>query len=507
MQLIKKIISWFISLFKKLFKKKTKKSIKSSQIKKKGISSKKEIAITTINNDTMPSYMYISKNEKDLLIKKIKDIKNDIEKMSVDYLNQEILEFNSILDECITKDNNELKERVLSFKKQLSKGIDKSTNKEFDLLKNYLPIHKKESISSKYYKICNDSEIINDDIKKVDIIINTIEKKNVSIVERNSLVETIDNLKNSDNKDITKNLDNYNKDMLYIMQNLNKNIIDKVKINYKKVNYITLTTELVDEVDTRLKKIEDNYSSHRYNKYYYEREIEKIKKHILELKELKNKPYVYNEILKLRKELYTKSKDKYDILYNNEVFLNINKKCDDLISKVNAKVVDIKKTNAKADKPKKKSDYLENILLRYQDMTMARAIIMDMESINFQNDKEMILYIKNMYNGFTTNLNIPFNFERNKEKTELVILFNSLNKVNCYLKNEKYISIEHINFRMNDLLDAVNVKKEELSNTMLAKYNIDIKDSVVDDKINKLLLNEKTDIGKKLVKQNKEKLS
>ena len=47
---------------------------------------------------------------------------------------------------------------------------------------------------------------------------------------------------------------------------------------------------------------------------------------------------------------------------------------------------------------------------------------------------------------------------------------------------EQYIPIEHINFRMNDLLDAVVVKKEELGKTMMSKYNIDITNQLVDDK-------------------------
>ena len=181
--------------------------------------------------------------------------------------------------------------------------------------------------------------------------------------------------------------------------------------------------------------------------------------------------------------------------------MNINEKFDELVSKVNAKVVDIKKEETKKDNINKKNEYLKNILLRFQDMELARDIILEKEKIDFKNDKEMILYIKNMYNEFNVDIDIPFNFNRNRDKTELVVLFNRLNRVNCYLKKEKYISIEHINFRMNDLVEAVNIKNEELNNTMLNKYNIDITDQQVNDKIKGLL----PDKNKVLVKQNNNK--
>ena len=82
-------------------------------------------------------------------------------------------------------------------------------------------------------------------------------------------------------------------------------------------------------------------------------------------------------------------------------------------------------------------------------------------------------------------------------------MFNSLNKVNCHLKKEQYIPIEHINFRMNDLLDAVVVKKEELGKTMMSKYNIDITNQLVDDKMSILLENSAINKPKLLTKKSK----
>ena len=503
MKLVKKIIGWLISLFHMIFKKNKNKTLNSSQKNNKIVKNKSNVKVVTIIDETMPGYMYLSNNEKDLLLNRVKNVKKIMNKKSDEYLNQEILELSKLLDNCVKNDDKDLLERVSSFKNNLSKGIDKNTNKEFELLLNYIPSDKKEEITLKYYATYDDCNLINNSAITVDNLIDEIGKKDITILEKYNIIDAIENFENSKSKNILEDIDNYNKDVFYIIKNANKNIVDKVKLNYKKVNYVTMTTELLDDINIKLKEIEENYSNHRYNKFYYEREIEKIKKQILELKDLKNKPIVYNEILKLRKELYTKSKDKYDILYNNEFFLNINKRCDDLINKVNAKVVDIKKEKTKDKSHLSSDDYLENILLRYQDMALARQIILDTGKISFSNDKEMILYIKRMYDDFVLDdMDVSFNFERNKEKTALVKLFNSLNKVNCYLSDDKYILIEHINFKLDDLIDAVKVKKEKLNATMIEKYNIDISNDLVEEKISKLALNEKQCNEKKFIKKN-----
>ena len=40
------------------------------------------------------------------------------------------------------------------------------------------------------------------------------------------------------------------------------------------------------------------------------------------------------------------------------------------------------------------------------------------------------------------------------------------------LEKEEYISIEHINFRMRDLLEATSIKKNELEKALETKYHI-----------------------------------
>ena len=198
---------------------------------------------------------------------------------------------------------------------------------------------------------------------------------------------------------------------------------------------------------------------------------------------------------KYGKELYTKSKDKYDLLYNNEVFTNINEECDSLLNKLNAKVIDIKKEEPKVEDNKKKLN-LENILKRFQDMELARQLIL-LSQINnreeYVQDKER--FIKLLIQEEEKNLNENFNFSRNKKKTELVIMFNDLNMAISDIKKEEYTSIDHINFRMEDLEEAVKVRKNEL-NTILKTKN-----TAVDEKKENIVQNNRQYVKKKDLNQ------
>ena len=49
-------------------------------------------------------------------------------------------------------------------------------------------------------------------------------------------------------------------------------------------------------------------------------------------------------------------------------------------------------------------------------------------------------------------------------------------------RKEEFLSIDHINFQMSDLVDAVMVKKSEV-NSILDKYGIEKNDDMIDEKI------------------------
>jgi hypothetical protein len=147
--------------------------------------------------------------------------------------------------------------------------------------------------------------------------------------------------------------------------------------------------------------------------------------------------------------------------------MNFDKECDLLLDKINAKVVDIKKEETKEEKKEidiKKQKQLENILLRFKDMELARKYIAFIQEEDLELlDKDENEFIETMYKRFNNELLLDFNFKRNRQKTELVVLFNELNMIINKKTNEPYINLDHINFRMEDLVEAVEVKKDNLA--------------------------------------------
>ena len=95
--------------------------------------------------------------------------------------------------------------------------------------------------------------------------------------------------------------------------------------------------------------------------------------------------------------------------------------------------------------------------------------------------KNIELYINQVYLEFLNGVDDVFNYQRNKAKTELVKLYNDLNIIFYKNQEEKCVSIDHINFRMNDLIDAVIVKKREVGD----KFNLNQQpnNKLVDEKL------------------------
>ena len=312
------------------------------------------------------------------------------------------------------------------------------------------------------------------ELYKEDNIVKIIKENDISIIQKRSINELCDNKK--------IDVNNFYKNLEEIIEKTNNDLLLQTKSEYQKINYLTISLELIEEILYKISTIENDYKNHKYNIYYYERKMDLIKEESISLKNMKNKPEVTLEILKLRKDLFSKSKDIYDILYSNEIFLYINKKCDDLINKVNAKVVDINKES----KYNYQKEYLHNVILRFEDIKLSRELIQS-RSMNIKNDSDIKKCVEELYNMFTIGLSDNFNFKKNKAKTELVILFNGINKFICTHKREKYILIEHINFRIKDLLEAITAKKNELSSILKNEYNIEIINNKFDDKITRLL--------------------
>lgn len=516
LNLIKRFITWIINLFKKLFKIKEKqKTIEKNAIEKKGkrYLEKYGVFIEDTFHEDFPPYMIITKEDKIKLLENAKRIEERILKTSVEKRQKYLEKIINLLFDDIKEDDDKKKTQI----KRIDELLKKEEIREVDI--NNLMIllddfsdDKKKEILDIYNKIKREDEDTKLEVQKVDDVIKIIDENDINIYESNRINEKIDKLasdKEFDNDKIIK-LDKLNKEIISILKSDNNDLIDKVLREYKELNYVTISTHLLDETIERVKKLEEDYQNHRHNKYYYERELNRIKENIDSLMKIKNKGNVNSEIERLRKELYIKSKDKYDLLYNNEVFLELDKRCDDLLRKVNAKVIDIKKEEVldeKKEKEKEKNeekienDKLEKILKRFQDMELARRIILlsKKNDIDLSNPNNVLNYMNTMYTDFLNGIDEEFNFERNKTKTELVKLYNDINLLNCALREEEYIFVEHINFRMKDLLEATSVKKKELERALETRYHLSKEDlntkKMANDKID-LLSKEEEDSQK-----------
>ncbi len=453
MTIIKRFVNWLINLLKKIFgiKKNNNHAKEKNKEKKYNNQIKNGANIFFTSNDSLPSYMITSNNNKEILINSIN------------------LMINNLLDSNIKKIDSEEKKLVKLIKDKYDINVTGIINLDnLKLFINHLDEEKKLDIINKYQVIHKNDEDFKVHVEEINKVVEMIRQKDISILEENAINDEINTINND--KDITNNtidkIDYFNKHVIELIDNVDKYFIKEVVKEYQKVNYITVATMIIDKSYVKFKQLQDDYHHHRYNRNYYEREINKLKNELNQIKDLKNRKEIALHIEILRKELYTKSKDKYDLLYNNEVFMEFDKECDILLDKINAKVVDIKKEKIE-EKKDDKNKYLENILLRFKDMELAREIIL----LSQQNNNEILandekLFIFNILNKYDDTVNQQFNFERNKKKTELVIRYNELNMAICNIKKEPYILISHINFRMEDLIEAVEAKEIELNRLM-----------------------------------------
>ena len=477
-ELIKKFINWLIELIKSLFGKKKKKKRKQNIKNKNVINNKKIVSnINEVFNSSLPVYMIINDNEKEKLIYNMNLLKNVmLEK------NEKIKEIKEkelitlIEDKCGVKVNDVINQKYIE---EVVKDINQEDKKE---------------IIEKYHDIAKRDIDFQKNISEIDKVIDLINTNNVSIITADEIEKEISNIVNDKNIDeLNEKINTFNKKTLNIIENFDKDFIDEVVKEYKTVNYVTIVTTIIDKNYEKFKKLEEDFKNHRFNKYYYEREVNKIKRELQQIKNLKNKKDVREHIEKLKKELYTKSKDKYDLLYNNEVFFDINKKCDILLDKVNTKVIDIKKTKEKEEKEERIIDEneleyeeikRENILLRFQDLNLATQLIEIHQQIQLgkMNNSHISIYLDDVYKQFLDGVDEPFNYESNKVKTELVSLINDLNNVISRKEKKDYELIEHPNFLMRDLVNAAVVKKqevEEMTNKKIA--NSEIVDEKLED--------------------------
>lgn len=358
----------------------------------------------------------------------------------------------------------------------------------------YLNKEEKKKIVEKINQIKEELLNVNNELEKKEIsdlnnLITKIEKNDISVYQGQRIhekLETLPKIGDMNKTLISKNISQMVNEITEIIHNFDANIQEKVKKEYNKVNYITLTTLLIDETNEELRNLEDNYKKHRYNKSYYDRELKKIKDRIKNLRKIRDSKSVCDEILALRKELYTKSKDKYDLLYNEEIFLNIEKECDDMLKKVNKRIVDLKKITNKEKQEEKipekiedekekqrQEEMLENILKRFQDMKLAEEILLlnNQNEVKITSIKDLVDFMDQSYYDFINGEKAIFHFEKNKTRTELAKLYNDLEFINGHLNEREIMMIEHINYSLDDLLEKTIAKKKEVESSLKEKYN------------------------------------
>ena len=104
--------------------------------------------------------------------------------------------------------------------------------------------------------------------------------------------------------------------------------------------------------------------------------------------------------------------------------------------------------------------------------------------------------LKEDYEDFLTGEENTFNFDRNKQKTEVCKLYNNLLEVLSNEQKSPFVPVEHINFPYQTLIEETIATKDAVENIAHKKTGTDImldsKSVAVSDKLNLELEKEKT---------------
>jgi len=466
----KKLFAWFLTLFldrKKIDKKKKKVVLKKDP-------NTKEAKFVLSNN--------INRNE-DMGESHIIDI----------YPYTQALEVKSIY-ELIDK----LKEEMIK-KDELTKDSIKELDSIKEVITENLNVYQTEAIK----------EVLEDNIKDYQEE-KVVEEEKEAIINEPLKEKTIDERIETIKEDINKIVDNK-------LDKHEEELIEKAFYKYEKVNYVIATTVEIDEI-----KINN------HKKSYYVDKIKEIKKKIERLEKINKNPNVQEELKRLKEDFYTKSVDKYDILYNKEVFISISKRCDDLNELLDNKEKEEKRDKEiikevkekereererkyqeklkereelrrikKERKERERDLYHDNIIKRYKDLSLSNAIILA-NILNHSTKmvkKHVVEVLHDDYDMYLKGEENTFFFDRNKKKTEVSNLYNSLLQVLCNEQKVEYQPITHINYPYYNLLEETIDIKSAVDNITFKKTGYDMvmdeKSVMVHDKLNHELSLEK----------------
>jgi len=341
------------------------------------------------------------------------------------------------------------------------------------------------------------------------ILQESIKDPEVSITKE----EKIDKIKNDINKVVDNELDKHEKDL-----------IEKACEKYEKVNYVIATTVEIEEIENELKDLADEIKINNHKKNYYVDKINEIKKKIERLQKINKMPSVYEELERLKEDFYTKGHDKYDLLYNKEVFINLDQQCDELLDLIETREKEEqnekeeqqvrreeqakeekkeqeqreeKREEEREERRKEREEYIDNIIKRYRDLKISADLISTgiiFHAIRRKN-KSIVQVLQDEYEAFLNGEDTPFEFDRNKKKTEVAILYNNLLETLSGYQGLPFEPVLHINYPYQNLLEETLAVKDTVDRMTTTKTGYDMvmdpKSVMVTDKLNSELTMEK----------------
>lgn len=363
----------------------------------------------------------------------------------------------------------------------------------------------KESITKKV----ESTEPINvsqEDIKEV--LTNAIEDKEIHI----DTDQKIRNIQKEIDKVLDKKINKHDKD-----------IIEKAYYKYEKVNYVVATTMEIEELEQDIKDLQDSLERGLHKKSYYIDKVEEIEKKINRLRKINKNPKVYDELERLKEDFYTKSIDKYDLLYTKEVFINLDKQCENIIDIINEKEKEEDKEENKRKnelqeerqkreiereearklkeqererRQREKEELEDNIIKRYLDLRISNSILLTNALVHRERMKSGIIKtLEEDYDDYLLGETNNFNFDRNKQKTEVCKLYNNLLEVLCNEQKINFEPVNHINYQYQKLLEDTISTKEAVEKKAFEKTGKDVmmtpKSVAVSDKLDNELKKEK----------------
>lgn len=443
------------------------------------------------------------------------------------------------------KEKKEIEEKNKHYKKQTLNKIN------YNLLYPKITLEEKKLLNTKCLNLKNKIFVLkqennNLNINTINEIINSINNNEIHTNQYVNINKLLDNINNNEELKLNTNekleilKDNISTIIDKKLNDYEEYVLEKAYQEYNQVNYVIMTTLLINDILQEIKEVNDDYNKNKYSKIEYEQKIKKIKNKINNLKTINNRKEVREELENLQQDFFTKKNDKYNLLYNDSIFDNLEDECDKLIKNIeykeklekkkeeNDKIEkeEIKlalnkknkvlkekeeKEKQKEQKEKKEKEYENNLLKRFIDQEIAKKILLLREtSRNVINTKDSVIRETiNFYNNFLEGDNHEFNFEKNRLKTEIVLLYNDINHNISFIEKTDYLPLNSINIDVNSLAYATLQKQKTLNNLIEKKYSVNIdKDEsskAVKDKLTQAI-NKEEKHNDKAKKDNKEKV-